>query len=102
MTDETKAPSPKHLLVREPGQLGRIACGAKVAAGQFTDEPLKASCKRCAKDAPGLEDGLREEIWENANDRLGKTDPRPNPWERARRKAARKARAAAKAAGGAA
>ena len=86
---------PKHLYVRREGGPALIACGVGVVhPWQYTDRFLKCSCKRCAKFAPGLSDEQRTEIWQNANDRLGKESL--SPWERAARKKAKAAEKRAK------
>lgn len=78
----------RHLYVRHEGRPATIACGKMVSRPeQYTDEVVKANCKRCAKDAPGLTEDQREEIWQNANDRRGSNAI--SPWERAKKKAAR-------------
>jgi hypothetical protein len=90
-----RPPHPVHLLVREEGQLARIGCGQAVSSpSQYTDRVLKASCYACAKMAPGLSDGARTEIYDNAQDRCGRDGK--SPWQRAKERAARKESAAEK------
>jgi hypothetical protein len=81
---------PKHLYVRHEDGPATIGCGSMVDhPRQYTDDPMKASCKRCAKLVDGLSDEIRTEIWQNANDRLDKKSL--SPWEREALKKAKKA-----------
>jgi len=71
---------PTHLLAKRSGRpLKTIQCGKMVHSGsKWTEDPAKASCHECARLAEGLTPEQRTEIWENANDRMGRN--RRNPW----------------------
>lgn len=75
--------APVHLYVN-----AHLGCGVGVsytrtgADKRFTDDPKKASCYRCARHAPGIDDECRQTIWDNANERLDRYTK--SPWEKAK------------------
>jgi hypothetical protein len=81
------------------GGVKRIACGTAVnlrGAPRYTIEPGRASCFKCATQANGITDEQRQDIWDNANERINAF--REAPWVKAKRKAEKLAARAARAA----
>jgi hypothetical protein len=73
-------PRPCHLITKRPASpLGVIACGRNVSMpSQYTNDPAKSSCHECAREAEGLTAQQRNEIWDNANERMEKF--KRSPW----------------------
>ncbi len=70
-------PRPVHYLTKREGNPLRVCACGKIPQ-RYTIEPEKASCHECARQADGLTAQQRDEIWENANERMSKF--KRSPW----------------------
>lgn len=94
---------PVHLYYRPPeGGIPRLGCAGFYMSGTRVSERFsEVTCRKCATNTPDLSEEQRQELWDQANERLDsfKTSPwqaQRNREERAAKQATRQSEKAAR------